>query len=325
MPRLAGYRILRTALFSLAWLLMAASCVRENIEGCPVTVELRFRYFGDGITDHFGERVDSVSMWVYRPDGSFHSSTMISQVSLDTLQGVRLSLPEGDWRLVFWGNDGDGSEVLADDHEEHIAPVEYRVGRMPSSLEQFYYGAAAISLPLSLRVQRDTVDFAAASIGFTIEFVGFITTEAALTAAGSAVIAGRAGLRASSWSAPLHFVHSGMHAAIGSDGTPSRTRTDWQPELTADTAGRDLLTARYRTPRFDDSDCGELQIWDSPQRQTLLWSQDLASILSEQGISTEGRDEVEVRLRIVRRIDSVTGYVTIEVIPWNTEIIYPIL
>lgn len=296
-------------------LLLAGSCIRENIDDCPVTVELAFRYYGDGITDVFSERVDSVSMWVYRLDGTFRSGERISAAALDTLQGVRLSLPQGDWRLVFWGNDGESSHVDPRNLEEMIATEEYRSGDTPDRLDRLYHATVDLSLPMTLRVQRDTVEFHSSSVAVTVEMVGFENLDA-----GSS---GVPQLSSDDDEPEILFRHSDIHAAIGWDNTSSDSRITYEPDISRVDSTGSLIT-HYRVPRFDDSDCGTLEI-HTADGSSQLWSGDLASIMAEQGITTEGIEEAHVRLKIVRTVDGINGYVQIRVVPWDSEIVYPIL
>lgn len=296
----------------LVGLLLAGGCIRENIDDCPVSVELTFLYYGNGITDIFPDKVDSVSMWAYRADGSFYTGSMIPARALDTLQGVRVALPPGDWKLVFWGNDGEGSHVDPAQLEQMLSTPEHRSGALPETIERLFHGTVDLSLPLTLRLQRDTVEYTSAHTAMTVEFIGFDGLgDPEIVPASAAADTGE-----------IFFRHSDMHASIGWDNTPSDTRTTYRPSLERVDSTGSLITT-YLVPRFADSDCGSLDIYriDTGEK---MWSRSLASILSELEIVTEDEEEAHVRLKIIRTPGG-AGASSIKVVPWHAQDVYPVI
>ncbi len=86
-------------------LLLTTGCIRESLEGCPLDTRLRFTYFPQGaLRDLFGERVEQVSLCVYRPDGSMEQTLTIPKSELVKFQGAELYLPQGEYTLVCWAN-----------------------------------------------------------------------------------------------------------------------------------------------------------------------------------------------------------------------------
>lgn len=87
-------------------------CIRENIDDCETPVDLEFQYFGNGIVDIFPDRIDSVLMYVYElPSGRLRQTKEISKEELAARQGADLRLNPGDYRIVCWGNAGEGSSI----------------------------------------------------------------------------------------------------------------------------------------------------------------------------------------------------------------------
>ncbi|MEY8686081.1 FimB/Mfa2 family fimbrial subunit [Bacteroides sp. AN502(2024)] len=82
-----------------------SGCIRESLEGCPLDALLKFTYKPDGTTsDLFGQRVQRVTLCVYRPDGSIEHTQTLESTELSQLQGAELYLPQGEYTVVCWAN-----------------------------------------------------------------------------------------------------------------------------------------------------------------------------------------------------------------------------
>ena len=135
-------------------------CIRENIDDCETPVDLEFQYFGNGIVDIFPDRIDSVLMYVYElPSGKLRQTKEIFKEELAARQGADLRLNPGDYRIVCWGNAGEGSSI--DTEGKVITSSEYAGGDVPSGIEELYFGTVDLNVPQTLRAVKETVVYEA--------------------------------------------------------------------------------------------------------------------------------------------------------------------
>ena len=66
---------------------------------------LQFTYKPDGASaDLFRDRVQRVTLCVYRTDGSIEHTRTLEKNELDRLQGVEMYLPQGTYTVALWAN-----------------------------------------------------------------------------------------------------------------------------------------------------------------------------------------------------------------------------
>lgn len=95
-------------------LLLLSGCISESLDGCPLDILLRFTYKPQGsIVDLFGERVQRVTLCVYRTDGTIEHTQVLEKSDLNKLQGVEMYLPQGNYNVVLWANALDTNTKLA--------------------------------------------------------------------------------------------------------------------------------------------------------------------------------------------------------------------
>ncbi|MCS2681023.1 FimB/Mfa2 family fimbrial subunit [Bacteroides ovatus] len=64
---------------------------------------LQFTYKPDGASaDLFRDRVQRVTLCVYRTDGSIEHTRTLEKNELDRLQGVEMYLPQGTYTVALW-------------------------------------------------------------------------------------------------------------------------------------------------------------------------------------------------------------------------------
>lgn len=306
-----------------AVVLCVTSCIRENIDECETPVELRFRYWGNGIVDIFPERIDSVLMFIYEmPSGTLHSAERITAEALDTLQGAGLRLFPGDYRIVCWGNAGEGSYIDAG-AGKIMAPESRDPENDENStgIEDLYFGYVDLSVPLTLRPVRDTLEYESSYIMMTVELIGFGSPDVSGAAAGQEN--SHSGIRTMDESAPsVRLVHSDLSAYIDFGNRPSDETADYEPELRAHPERNDSYVADYMVPEFDNGTASVLNV-SRRGDGTVIYSRPLSEILDELGITIDtDRQEQQVRLRLVASVGD-DGLVSVDVMGWNTEIVFP--
>lgn len=311
-------RLVRYISVLTAVLLCCAGCIRENIDDCETPVEVEFLYWGDGIVDVFPERVDSVLMFIYEASsGELYRTVPLTASELDARQGASLRLFPGDYRLVCWGNAGEGSYIDLD--AQRIMSADHHEGRNPSGIEELYFGSTELSVPLTLRPVRDTVEFEAPYIMMTVELLGFGRLNSGGASAGQT-------LSGDGEEEPkVIFAHEGLSGHIDFNGDPvlDEELADYVPELEDHPEEADSYTTTYLVPEFDNSTTSELSVYDRA-RGTSLYNRPLADILDELGITLDpDRNELALHLRIQASFDSNGVLVGVDVVGWNTEIVYP--
>ena len=201
-----------------------SGCIRENIDDCETPVDLEFQYFGNGIVDIFPDRIDSVLMYVYElPSGKLRQTMEISKEELAARQGADLRLNPGDYRIVCWGNAGEGSKI--DTSEGTICSSDYAGGKVPSGIEELYFGASELTVPHTLRPVRETMVYEASYIMMRVELLGFanLGNPSVGTSALSSKDAGS--------DATVALTHGNHSAVIDFANNPSDETTDYVPTL----------------------------------------------------------------------------------------------
>lgn len=95
----------------LVMMVLLASCIKDNIEGCER--DIVFEYYADGDTDVFPKHITSVNLYVFDSEDRLLEKhcRRLEQNDLKAHQGVKLSLNPGEYRFVCLGNDYDLTEV----------------------------------------------------------------------------------------------------------------------------------------------------------------------------------------------------------------------
>ena len=300
-----------SALFSAFMCL--TGCIRENIDDCETPVDLEFQYFGNGIVDISPDRIDSVLMYVYElPSGRLHQTMEISREELAVRQGADLRLIPGDYRIVCWGNAGEGSAIDTEGHV--ITSSEYAGGDVPSGIEELYFGTVDLNVPLTLQAVKETVVYEASYIMMKVELLGF----AALRSAG--VLAMYNGENSAA-DATVSLTHGNHSALIDFTNTPSDEVTDYVPVLYDHPDEDASYVADYLVPRFDNGTEARLSIVRNDNGEA-IYDRPLSDIMDDLDITVDERNEQMVNIRF-RLAQSEDGELTIDVIGWNTEIVFP--
>ncbi len=299
----------------VAVILCLASCIRENIDDCDTPVEIDFVYYGNGIVDIFPERVDSVLMFIYeQPSGELVRTVELPKSALEERQGASLRLVPGDYRIVCWGNAGKESTI--DTSEGTISSSAYAGGDIPSGIEELYFGASEITVPHTLRPVRETMVYEASYIMMRVELIDFGYIGEVEVGGGSLN-----GLSAGESEEPtVTMTHADHSALIDFTNTPSQEITDYLPLMEAHPDEDRSYIADYLVPRFDNDTEARISIVRNDTGET-IYDNPLSDIMDDLDITVDERNEQMVNLRL-RLIVTQTG-VQIEVVGWNTEIVFP--
>ena len=288
-------------------------CIRENIDDCETPVDLEFLYFGNGIVDIFPERVDSVLMYVYElPSGKLSQSRRISKEELGARQGADLRLNPGDYRIVCWGNAGEGSFVDPEGHT--ITSSEHAGGDLPAGIEELYFGTVDLNVPHTLRPVKETVVYEASYIMMRVELLGF--AKLGNPSVGTSALSAKDAVS----DATVALTHGNHSAVIDFANNPSDEATDYVPTLSGHPDEDNSYIADYLVPRFDNDTEARLNIVRNDTGET-IYDSPLSDIMDDLDITVDERNEQMVNIRF-RLTQTETG-LTIDVIGWNTEIVFP--
>lgn len=294
-------------------LLGLSGCIRENIDDCETPVEINFLYFGNGIVDIFQDRVDSVLMYIYEmPSERLQQTVRISRDELEAFQGVKLRLNPGDYRIVCWGNAGEGSTVDLDG--KRIMSSDYAAGSEPSGIEELYHGSIDLSVPLTLRPVEEDMVYSASYIMMRVELLGF--AYLGNPEVGGASVASEAAAD----DATVRFIQGNHSASIDFSNVPSTEVTDYVPVLGDHPDEGQSYLADYLVPRFGNDTGAQLKIVRNDTGET-IFDRPLSDVMDELDIELDERNEQMVNLRF--RLSVSEGVITINVIGWNTEIVFP--
>ena len=147
-----------------------------------------------------------------------------------------------------------------------------------------------------------------------VELLGF----AALRSAG---VTGMSADGNGSADATVSLTHGNHSALIDFTNTPSDEVTDYVPVLADHPDEDDSYVADYLVPRFDNDTEARLRIVRNDSGET-LYDHPLSGIMDELGITVDERNEQMVNIRF-RLTQSEGGHLTIDVVGWNTEIVFP--
>lgn len=98
---------------------------------------LQFTYKPDGASaDLFRDRVQRVTLCVYRTDGSIEHTRTLEKNELDRLQGVEMYLPQGTYTVALWANASNtrtklGGFIAGQTMNDLLPPILRQNGRQP--------------------------------------------------------------------------------------------------------------------------------------------------------------------------------------------------
>lgn len=146
-----------------------SGCIFSSLENCPAVgnVKITFYYNGDGQSDIFSDKVESVNLYIFNNTGELICSKYISHEQLRAYQGIALSLPHGEYRIVCWGNTGNKTDVIKDASFDANYISILNVDQTLTSTDRLYYsisdkftvGDKEVHKTMEFRSAHATVNF----------------------------------------------------------------------------------------------------------------------------------------------------------------------
>lgn len=167
-------------LMPLVSMVLLASCIKDNIEGCYR--DIVFEYYGDGDIDVFPKHITSVSLYVFDSEDRLvaRHCRRLEQNDLRKQQGVSLNINPGEYRFVALGNDYDLTEVY-DAECGDMSGITYRnpdcfntpcVGN-----DSLYLGSKRVVIPEDAWYFKETVRLYSSHLKVSYSVKGYIPEE----------------------------------------------------------------------------------------------------------------------------------------------------
>ena len=185
---------------------------------------------------------------------------------------------------------------------------------MPAGIEELYFGTVDLNVPHTLRPVKETMVYEASYIMMRVELLGFanLGNPSVGTSALSSKDAGS--------DATVVLTHGNHSAVIDFANNPSDETTDYVPTLSGHPDEEDSYIADYLVPRFDNDTEARISIVRNDTGET-IYDNPLSDIMDDLDITVDERNEQMVNIRF-RLTQTETG-LTIDVVGWNTEIVFP--
>lgn len=299
---------------TFALVAVLSGCIREDISDCETPIALDFLYYGGTENDIFPEKITRVDLFVFKlPEKTLFRTFECPAEALGVRQGVELRLPAGEYRVVCWGNVGEGTHVDTDSPEPRIGEDNYFSRAECSGVDPLYFGDKELSVPLTLKEIYDTIHFQPSHINIIVKLENF----ANLKEGGSGT-----SFPAVPYADPVKvdFYHEGLPAYMDFNARTSEETVDYHPPLKPFEGDASSYVTAYRTHRFGPDTPSELVVRKSSDG-TELFRKGMKDIIEELGLDLEYAYEITLELRI--RLEQKGIDVTIDVVDWDDEDVLP--
>ncbi len=283
---------------------LLTSCIKGDSGDCPESYprELRFIYYGNGNTDVFPSHINSVDLYVFDEQGAYINNYTYTQGQLNALQGANLTLPQGNYTIVCWGNVTGLSTITNDNNlldTYHLYSTPYLNREHVTDFDSLYYGKHTLAVSGGTNA-RDTVYFQSSHINMEVYVQGLRTAQT------------RAEGDPNGW-----FAVRSVFAGYDFDMEVTEDLTDVYPDLVDDTTG-EWVMSRFRLFRFRNRNDIVLDFYNGEGE--LVYVLPLQDFLATHQINVEGVNEITVPIRV-----SFEGTnVHVSVAEWDEEVVKPV-
>lgn len=287
--------------------LLLSGCIGESLDGCPLDILLQFTYKPDGApADLFRDRVQRVTLCVYRPDGSIEHTRTLEKSELDRLQGVEMSLPQGTYTVVLWANASDaharlGGFIAGQTMNELFVshPQSERSSSIPT-LDRLLFAAGRLTVG-EHNAKTTAINFSPATMRVGLLLEGVSVQPAVRITNMASALKPVHDESVSAWN--LHSVVQGKM---------------FYPEVTYDAAAK-RAEGFSDMPRFMEDTSGMVEIIDPNTGAYIVPPISLADLIRRYHIPIRAANEVTIPIQITFG----PGYTRITVKNWQSQSVTP--
>lgn len=149
------------------------SCIREDLSECFSTNKLQLSYKGDGTTEIFQEKINSVEIYIFDAAVECVYNRALTNEELSQQEVTLPRLDEGEYRIICVAN-GVNSDIVATDSNDfsamYFADKNYTSGAVIKSNDALYW--ASTSIVVTADDQSEVVEFASAHYDVYVEVLG---------------------------------------------------------------------------------------------------------------------------------------------------------
>lgn len=153
----------------MSLLFILTGCMKENRDNCPVSTHILFHYQADGESNVIDEYIESGTLFVFNAQGDLAEKISVSTKQLHT-DGVFLTLPFGEYRLVCWGNVNGHTEITGSENLKNmrIHSPGFTASTPILTNDALYTGSIPLTVRKGVDDQVERLDFRAAHINLEI-------------------------------------------------------------------------------------------------------------------------------------------------------------
>lgn len=301
-------KILSIPFLAATALLLFAGCINDDLSDCPPPhseMRLTFSYLGDTQDPAmFSRKIDGVNLYVFdRTGGELVMQKTVAKADLDRFQGTELVLPDGDYRIVCWGNAFSDTEILCSSLAGGCvhAPA-YGAGQRIPTNDHLYHGDYDIRVPATYAASGNAtgdIPFRSAHIDMEIYIKGFGHSTDTQT-----------------W--PAIELGGLMPQYDMRMGSSQPFTTAYHPAVTWN-ADREVLASVFQVLRFADDNAVTVTVRGPAPDNEVKASISLSDYMIDNDISVDGIHEAVVRMLI----EFTDLGVTISVPDWSAGDIEP--
>ena len=283
---------------------LSTGCIREDRSDCTCDVFLDFVYTGDGNTDIFPDKIGNVNLYVYSAqDNSLVAEYALDKASLTELQGIRMHLRPGSYRIVCWGNAADRTHIHKVYDEAKVAePVWFKSDEFFTGNDELYFSELEISVPETLRDVEGTCNFECSHIDMYVQLKGF-----------------KGAIGPDGQEADIVVAHTGLPAYTDFFNVPAQDeRCEVIPEIQDDPDNDDSYILKYHVLRFSEQEETAIDIRDLEGNSILDEGPiSVTDFIRNYGVEIDGVQEASVAIKLT------LGPIGVEVADWNIVDVKP--
>lgn len=277
-------------------------CIREDNDKCNNTVSLSFEYVGDGQTDILKSKIEKVLLYLFDDKGQFIEKHEINKNSLESYQGIVLSLDQGSYRAVCWGNTFSNTAIIENEKDISgylLTHPDYMSETPIKTNDSLYY--ATRSFYVGENNSEDiTIPFVSAHIKFEIYIQGLIRQQTTNTAGITPVI--EIGNLLTEYTFDMSLYGDSV---------------SFFPDIIYDTSGQ-IALAKLNVFRFSNDN--PIYIIFNYNDNTMPYRLNLREFMESNNIVVEGMEEVTIPIYI--KFNNLGVEVSVD--KWNNSGVNPI-